>query len=143
MDNSLKITVMVIENDTDFRELLNGVFERSELFDLVGSFNSVEAYGAEMLKNKPYVSWLPQLLVVDVMSSKDPRQESASFISALRAEGFNFATLFVSSMQFGALLRVLRKSHPHGWSSLQKTSRLTEQDIVEAAVSAFNEMRST
>jgi len=60
MDNSLKITVMVIENDTDFRELLNGVFERSELFDLVGSFNSVEAYGAEMLKNKPYVSWLPQ-----------------------------------------------------------------------------------
>jgi len=142
MDNSLKITVMVIENDTDFRELLYGVFERSELFDLVGSFNSVEAYGAEMLKNKPYVSWLPQLLVVDVMSSKDPRQESASFISALRSEGFSFATLFVSSMDFGALLRVLRKSHPHGWSSLQKTSRLTEQDIVEAAVSAFNELRS-
>ena len=143
MDNSLKITVMVIENDTDFRELLNGVFERSELFDLVGSFNSVEAYGAEMLKNKPCVSWLPQLLVVDVMSSEDPRQESASFISALRSEGFRFATLFVSSMDFGALLRVLRKSHPQGWSSLQKTSRLTEQDIVEAAVSAFNEMRST
>ena len=143
MDNSLKITVMVIENDTDFRELLNGVFERSELFDLVGSFNSVEAYGAEMLKNKPYVSWLPHLLVVDVMSSKDPRSESASFMSALRAEGLNFATLFVSSMDFGALLRVLRKSHPQGWSSLQKTSRLTEQDIVEAAVSAFNEMRST
>jgi len=143
MDNSLKITVMVIENDTDFRELLNGVFERSELFDLVGSFNSVEAYGAEMLKNKPYVSWLPHLLVVDVMSSEDPRQESASFISALRSEGLRFATLFVSSMDFGALLRVLRKSHPQGWSSLQKTSRLTEQDIVEAAVSAFNEMRST
>ena len=143
MDNSLKITVMVIENDTDFRELLNGVFERSELFDLVGSFNSVEAYGAEMLNNKPYVSWLPQLLVVEVMSSKDPRQESASFISALRSEGLRFATLFVSSMDFGALLRVLRKSHPQGWSSLQKTSRLTEQDIVEAAVSAFNEMRST
>jgi len=78
-----------------------------------------------------------------VMSSEDPRQESASFISALRSEGLRFATLFVSSMDFGALLRVLRKSHPQGWSSLQKTSRLTEQDIVEAAVSAFNEMRST
>ena len=134
MDNSLKITVMVIENDTDFRELLNGVFERSELFDLVGSFNSVEAYGAEMLKNKPFNSWLPQLLVVDVMSSKDPRSESASFMSALRAEGLNFATLFVSSMEFGALLRVLRKSHPFGWSSLQKTSRLSEQDVIEAAL---------
>ena len=142
MDNSLKTSVMIIEDDRDFRELLEGIFERSELFDLVGSFNSVEAYGAEMLKNKPYVSWLPQLLVVDVMSSKDPRQESASFISALRSEGLRFATLFVSSMDFGALLRVLRKSHPHGWSSLQKTSRLTEQDIVEAAVSAFNELRS-
>ena len=133
---------MIIEDDPDFRELLEGIFERSELFNLVGSFDSVEAYGAEMLKNKPYDSWLPQLLVVDVMSSKDPRSESASFMSALRAEGLNFATLFVSSMEFGALLRVLRKSHPHGWSSLQKTSRLTEQDIVEAAVSAFNEMRS-
>ena len=134
---------MIIEDDLDFRELLEGIFERSELFNLVGSFDSVEAYGAEMLKNKPFNSWLPQLLVVDVMSSKDPRQESASFISALRSEGFRFATLFVSSMDFGALLRVLRKSHPQGWSSLQKTSRLTEQDIVEAAVSAFNEMRST
>lgn len=134
---------MIIEDDRDFRELLEGIFERSELFNLVGSFDSVEAYGAEMLKNKPFNSWLPQLLVVDVMSSKDPRQESASFISALRSEGLRFATLFVSSMDFGALLRVLRKSHPQGWSSLQKTSRLTEQDIVEAAVSAFNEMRST
>ena len=143
MDNSLKTSVMIIEDDRDFRELLEGIFERSELFNLVGSFDSVEAYGAEMLKNKPYVSWLPQLLVVDVMSSEDPRQESASLISALRSEGLRFATLFVSSMDFGALLRVLRKSHPQGWSSLQKTSRLTEQDIVEAAVSAFNEMRST
>jgi response regulator of citrate/malate metabolism len=143
MDNSLKTTVIVIENDTDFRELLNDVFERSELFDLVGSFDSVEEFGAEILKYKPFDSWLPQLLVVDVMSSKDPRQESASFISALRAEGFNFATLFVSSMQCGSLLRVLRKSHPHGWSSLQKTSRLTEQDIVEAAVSALNELMTT
>ena len=143
MDNSPKTSVMIIEDDPDFRELLESIFERSELFNLVGSFDSVEAYGAEMLKNKPYVSWLPQLLVVDVMSSKDPRQESASLISALRSEGLRFATLFVSSMDFGALLRVLRKSHPQGWSSLQKTSRLTEQDIVEAAVSAFNEMRST
>ena len=142
MDNSLKITVMVIENDTDFRELLNGVFERSELFDLVGSFNSVEAYGAEMLKNKPLDSWLPQLLVVDVMSSKDPRSESASFMSALRAEGLNFATLFVSSMEFGALLRVLRKSHPFGWSSLQKSSRLTEKEVIEAALASCSEMES-
>ena len=142
MDNSLKITVMVIENDPDFRELLNGVFERSELFDLVGSFNSVEAYGAEMLKNKPFNSWLPQLLVVDVMSSKDPRSESASFMSALRAEGLNFATLFVSSMEFGALLRVLRKSHPFGWSSLQKSSRLTEKEVIEAALASCSEMES-
>ncbi len=67
MDNSLKTTVIVIENDTDFRELLNDVFERSELFDLVGSFDSVEEFGAEILKYKPFDSWLPQLLVVDVM----------------------------------------------------------------------------
>jgi hypothetical protein len=74
------------------------------------------------------------------MSSTDPRAESASFMSALRTEGLNFATLFVSSMEFGALLRVLRKSHPFGWSSLQKTSRLSEQDVIEAALASYSEM---
>ena len=133
---------MIIEDDPDFRELLESIFERSELFNLVGSFDSVEAYGAEMLKNKRFDSWLPQLLVVDVMSSKDPRSESASFMSALRAEGLNFATLFVSSMEFGALLRVLRKSHPFGWASLQKSSQLTEKEVIEAALASCSEMES-
>jgi hypothetical protein len=142
MENSFKTSVMIIEDDPDFRELLEGIFERSELFNLVSSFDSVEAYGAEMLKNKPFDFWLPQLLVVDVMSSKDPRSESASFMSALRAEGFNFATLFVSSMELGALLRVLRKSHPFGWSSLQKSSRLTEKEVIEAALASCSEMES-
>jgi DNA-binding NarL/FixJ family response regulator len=142
MDNSLKTSVMIIEDDRDFRELLEGIFERSELFNLVGSYDSVEEFGAGMLKNNPYDSWLPQLLVVDVMSSRDTRSESASFMSALRAEGLNFATLFVSSMEFGALLRVLRKSHPHGWSSLQKSSRLTEKEVIEAALASCSEMES-
>lgn len=140
MNTTHQLSVRVIENDTDFRELLNGIFERSELFDLVGSHESVEEFGAEMLANKPFDAWFPQLMVVDVMSSTDPRSESASFMSALRAEGLKFATLLVSSMEFGALLRVLRKSHPHGWSSLQKTSRLSEQEVIEAALAACSEM---
>ena len=140
MNTPHQLSVRVIENDTDFRELLNGIFERSELFDLVGSHESVEEFGAEMLANKPFEAWFPQLMVVDVMSSTDPKIESATFMSALRAEGLKFATLFVSSMEFGALLRVLRKSHPHGWSSLQKTSRLSEQEVIEAAFAACSEM---
>ena len=133
---------MVIENDSDFRALLDGIFERSELFNLVGSYNSIEEFGSEMLKNRPFNTWFPQLMVVDVMSSTDPRAESASFMSALRTEGLNFATLFVSSMEFGALLRVLRKSHPFGWSSLQKSSRLTEKEVIEAALASCSEMES-
>jgi hypothetical protein len=86
------------------------------------------------------VDWIPELLVVDVMSSTNPRSESASFMSALRAEGLIFATLFVSSMEFGALLRVLRKSHPQGWAALHKNSRLTEHDVIEAAIAACSEM---
>jgi hypothetical protein len=81
-------------------------------------------------------------MVVDVMSSSDPRTESTSLMSALRSEGLNFATLFVSSMEFGALLRVLRKSHPEGWAVLQKTSRLSEQNIIEAAIAVCNELKS-
>jgi hypothetical protein len=140
MDNSPKTSVMVIENDTDFLELLNGIFERSELFDLVGSFSSIEEFSVAVLQHKPLASWMPELMVVDVMSSGDPRSESASFMSALRAEGLSFATLFVSSMEFGALTRVLRKSHPIGWAALQKTSRLTEQNIIESAIAVCSEL---
>jgi len=142
MDTSPKTSVMVIENDSDFRTLLDGIFERSELFNLVGSYNSIEEFGSEMLKNRPFNIWFPQLMVVDVMSSTDPGLEGASLMSALRAEGLQFATLLVSSMEFGALLRVLRKSHPQGWAVLQKNSRLTEQNVIEAALAAHSEMRS-
>jgi len=133
---------MVIENDDDFRELLNGIFERSELFDLVGSYGSIEEFGIALLQQKPLASWIPDLMVVDVMSSDDPRTESASFMSALRSEGLSFATVFVSSMEFGALIRVLHKSHPVGWAALQKNSRLTEQNIIESAVAVCSEMKS-
>jgi hypothetical protein len=140
MDFSHKTSVMVIENDDDFRELLNGIFERSELFDLVGSYGSIEEFGVALLQHKPLASWIPGLMVVDVMSSDDPRSESATFMSALRSEGLNFATLFVSSMEFGALIRVLRKSHPIGWATLQKNSRLTEQNIIESSIAVCSEM---
>jgi hypothetical protein len=61
-------------------------------------------------------------------------------MSALRAEGLQFATLLISSMEFGALLRVLRKSQAMGWAALQKTSRLTEQDIIESAKAVCSEL---
>ena len=97
METSHKISVMVIENDDDFRELLDGIFERSELFDLAGSFGSIEEFEVALLQHKPFAAWLPELMVVDVMSSEDPRSESSGFMSALRSEGLSFATLFVSS----------------------------------------------
>jgi hypothetical protein len=136
MDKSQKISVMVIENDDDFRGLLNGVFERSEQFALVKSFGSLEDFGVALLQQNPARDWFPQLLVADVMSSVDPRVECTSYISALRDEGLVFASLFVSSMNFGALLRVLRKKHPKGWGVLQKNSKLSEKAILEAAIEA-------
>ena len=142
MDKTSQISVIVIENDDDFRELLNGIFDRSQLFVLRGSYGSLEEFGVAILQHKPAKTWIPDLMVVDVMSSADPRVEGASFMSALRAEGLNFATLLVSSMDFGALLRVLRKSQPSGWAALQKTSRLTEEQVIEAALSVCRETRS-
>lgn len=133
---------MIIENDDDFCALLNGVFERSDSFELHGSFGSIEEFSVALLQQKSVADWIPQLMVVDVMSSDDPRTESASFMSALRSEGMTFATLFVSSMEFGALIRVLRRSHPIGWAALQKTSQLTEQKIIESAIAVCGEMNS-
>jgi hypothetical protein len=142
MDNSQKTSVMIIENDDDFRALLNGVFERSDAVDLVGSVGSIEEFGVALLQHKPIKTWVPELMVVDVMSSVDTRVEGASFMSALRAEGLTFATLLVSSMDFGALLRVLRKTHAHGWSALQKSSQLTEHNILDAAKAACAELKN-
>jgi CheY-like chemotaxis protein len=142
MDKTSQISVMVIENDDDFRELLDGIFERSELFDLQGSYGSIEEFGVALLQHKPITTWIPDLMVVDVMSSTDPRTDGASFMSALRAEDLNFATLLVSSMEFGSLLRVLRKSQPFGWAALQKTSRLTEEQVIDAALLVCRETRS-
>ncbi|MEY4025940.1 MAG: hypothetical protein RL438_1453, partial [Actinomycetota bacterium] len=34
----------------------------------------------------------------------------------------------------------LRKSHPKGWAALQKTSRLNEEQIIEAAKDVIGEM---
>jgi hypothetical protein len=45
-------------------------------------------------------------------------------------------------MDFGMLIRVLRRSHPLGWAGLQKTSRLTEQNIIESALAVCSEMNS-
>jgi hypothetical protein len=140
MDYSPKISVMVIENDDDFRGLLNGVFERSEQFVLVKSFGSLEDFGVALLQQNPAHDWFPQLLVADVMSSVNPRVECTSYISALRDEGLVFASLFVSSMNFGALLRVLRKKHPKGWGVLQKNSKLSEKAILDAAFETYADL---
>jgi hypothetical protein len=76
------------------------------------------------------------------MSSVDPRIECTSYISALRDEGLVFASLFVSSMNFGALLRVLRKKHPKGWGVLQKNSKLSEKAILDAAFETYADLVS-
>ena len=140
MDTSPKISVMVIENDDDFRSLLSGIFARSEKFALVNSFSSIDDFADAMRQQNTPQSWLPQLLVADIMSGKDPRIECTGLILALRNEGLNFATLFITSMNFGSLIRILQKSHPKGWAILQKNSKLTESAILETAVLASSEM---
>lgn len=134
---------MIIENDDDFRDLLNGIFELSEQFALRGSFSSIEEFCNLLLQQGLPENWIPKLLVADVLASVDPRTESASFLAALRDEGLNFAALFISSADFGSMLRVLRKKHPHGWGFVLKNSRLTERTILEAAFETYRELAVT
>lgn len=134
---------MIIENDDDFRDLLNDIFELSEQFALRGSFSSIEEFCNLLLQQGLPENWIPQLLVADVLASVNPRIESASFLAALRDEGLNFAALFISSADFGSMLRVLRKKHPHGWGFVLKNSRLTERAILEAAFETYRDFAVT
>jgi hypothetical protein len=133
---------MVVENDPDFKSMLESVYSRSEIFSLVASFDCIENFAQEAMHHRANAAWFPELLVLDVMSSRDLRMDSATFVCALRTAGIHFATLLISSMDFGALLRVLRKTHSRGWVSVQKSSKLSEAEIIESSIAVCAEMRN-
>ena len=132
---------MVVENDAYFRELLESVFKSSDAISSVVLFDSVESFAREKNKQNDVVSWLPDVLVMDVMSSADIRFDGASYANALRRDGARCAVVVISSIDASKVIKVFNEGSPGGWRALQKTSRLTSAEIIAAVIDAAQEMK--
>jgi CheY-like chemotaxis protein len=137
-----KVSVMFVEDDPHFAELLTVVFQNSDQIDLRESFNSIEEFVRAQASAARLNDWYPDVLVMDVMSSSDIRFDGATYANSLRSSGARMGVVLVSSMSLGKILDVFRKTNPGGWRALQKTSRLNSEEIVSAVLSAAEEMRT-
>ena len=133
---------MVIDDDPDFQSILIDVFNVAQEFELVKTFNTLEEFTNSIPQsNEEAQTYLADLLVVDVMSSgtRDMSRrhlDGATVATMLRNAGLEFAVLLVSSMKshhfelFG---------HRKNWEFVQKTSRLSPEEILKRARIAITE----
>ena len=137
-----KVSVMFVEDDPHFAELLTVVFQNSDQIDLRESFKSIEDFVRAQASKARLDDWFPDVLVMDVMSAFDIRFDGATYANSLRSSGARMGVVLVSSMSLGKILDVFHKTNPGGWRALQKTSRLNSEEIVSAVLSAAEEMRT-
>lgn len=142
MSTKQKVSVMFVEDDPHFAELLTVVFQNSDQIDLRESFKSIEDFVRAQASKARLDDWYPDVLVMDVMSSSDIRFDGATYANSLRSSGTRIGVVLVSSMSLGKILDVFRKTNPGGWRALQKTSRLNSEEIVSAVLGAAEEMRT-
>ena len=142
MNTEQKVSVMFVEDDPHFAELLSVVFQNSDQIDLRASFGSVEDFVRAQASETQLGDWYPDVLVMDVMSGKDIRFDGATYANSLRSSGLRVGVVLVSSMVLGKILDVFRRTNPGGWRALQKTSRLKSEEIITAVLEAADEMRT-
>ena len=133
---------MIIDDDPDFQSILIEVFDNAQEFKVVKTFNTLEQFANSIPQsNEEAQAYLADLLVVDVMSSgtRDMSRrhlDGATVATMLRNAGLEFAVLLVSSMKshhfelFG---------HRKNWDFVQKTSRLSPEEILKCARIALTE----
>jgi CheY-like chemotaxis protein len=142
LNTEQKVSVMFVEDDPHFAELLSVVFQNSEQIDFKAGFRSIEDFVRAQASEAQLANWYPDVLVMDVMSGNDIRFDGASYANSLRTSGVRVGVVLVSSMMLGKIMDVFRKTNPGGWRALQKTSRLKSEEIISAVLEAADEMRT-
>lgn len=132
------LTVKVVEDDPQFAELLADVLRSSKEIRLEGIYECLEDFVNS--RSLSEVNWLPDVLVIDVLSSKDIRFDGASFANALRTSGNKVGVVLMSSMPLDRVIKSFRTATPLGWRGLQKSSRLSPEQILNAVFEVADEM---
>jgi CheY-like chemotaxis protein len=128
-------TVMIVEDDIDFQEVLKDVFAESPVFKIIGTFSTLEQFTESIPEDHEAAqSFLADLLILDVMSSgKTPswnNVDGATVATLLRQTGLNFAVLLVSSMKSH---HFELHGHRKNWEFVRKSSRLSPNEILHHA----------
>lgn len=138
---SNKQTVMIVEDDTNFSKLLRSIFDSSEQFEVVNSFNSIDAFSAAFFDGGLKQDWLSDLIVADLLSGEDVRHDSLSALLELRLEGFKFAILLMSGLNLSAAERIARKQGAKNFETLSKSPRLDSKTIIDAALKSLEGLK--
>jgi DNA-binding response OmpR family regulator len=133
---------MVVDDDLDFVSVLTEVFTAQNGFKVVKTFNSLAEFAKSVPPNNDEAqSYLPDLLVLDVMSSDvlikgGSHLDGATVATMLRNAGLQFAVLLLSSMKSHHFEIY---GHRKNWEFLRKTSRLSPAEIIRHAQIALGE----
>lgn len=142
-------TVTIVDDDSEFVEVIRLVLQGNESWEVVNTFSSLESFyqslmpviaDSEALNNARDL--LPDLLIVDIFASSGPANAAVPITGfqvalSLRDIGLQFGTLIISSMNSASLLRMLRDRHKDGWGYLIKSADLNSADILHAAQEAL------
>jgi CheY-like chemotaxis protein len=128
-------TVMVVDDDIDFQEVLKDVFATSPEFKIIGTFSTLEQFTESIPEDHEVAqSFLADLLVLDVMSSGKTYSwnniDGATVATLLRQTGLKFAVLLVSSMKSHHFELY---GHRKNWEFVRKSSRLSPNEILHHA----------
>ena len=144
-----KFRVVILEDDPYFMDLLVDIFEKSGKFTVMAKFTNIE----ELVKlapnfvarSKSHPEEFPDLLCLDILAGPASNfgtdaLNGASVSLYFKKAGLNIGILLISSINSENLRSLLSDNFP-GYMFLQKTSKITDREIIDKALETINSMR--
>ena len=144
-----KFRVAILEDDPYFMDLLVDVFEKSGKFEVQAKFSNIEELAKEipsfMSRRHSHPEEYPDLLCMDILAGPSTGHgldalNGASLSVYLKKANIKMAVLLISSINSANLQSLFTENFP-GFLYLQKTSKITDQEILNAALQAVMSMR--
>ena len=145
-----KFRVVILEDDPYFMDLLVDVFDKSGKFSVIAKFTNIEelvkAAPNFMLRFENHQEEFPDLLCLDILTGPasdfgSDALNGASVSLYLKKMGIKIAVLLISSIKSENLQELIGTKFP-GYMFLQKTSRITDSEIIEMALKSIESMRA-
>jgi len=143
-----KFRVAILEDDPYFMDLLVDVFEKSGKFEVQAKFSNIEemtkAIPAFMSRLESHPEEFPDLLCLDILAGPSTdfgldALNGGSLALYLKKAEIKIAVLLISSINSAHLTALLTQKFP-GFLHLQKTSKITDDEIIETALQAVMSM---